>query len=58
MKVYDKLQDLFDDDIFTPYDILIIWGGRGTGKSSLMGKLESEFMRPENAKKKDRGFGV
>lgn len=52
MKVYDKLQDLFDDGIFTPYDILIIWGARGTGKSSLMGKLESEFMRPENAKKR------
>lgn len=46
------MQDLFDDGIFTPYDILIFWGKRGKGKSSLMGKFMSEFMRPENAQKR------
>lgn len=52
MKTYINLQDLFDDKIFTPTDLLIIWAKRGKGKSSFMGKLMSEFMKPDNARKR------
>lgn len=50
MKVYEKIEDIFKDDILSPKDILIIWGKRGKGKSSLAGFFMSEFMRPKIAK--------
>ena len=51
MKIYDNLQKIFEDEIFGPTDILIVWGKRGRGKSSLAGMFMSEFMRPRQARK-------
>lgn len=50
IRVYDKLEDMFADGLFSPTEVIIIWGKRGHGKSSLAGKLMSEFMRPKIAK--------
>ena len=49
MKVYNDISELFEDGIFSPYEIIIFWGKRGKGKSSLMGKFMSDFMKPQNA---------
>ncbi len=51
IKVYESLQDIFADGIFSPTDVIIIWGRRRKGKSSLAGKFMAEFMKPQNAKK-------
>lgn len=50
LRVYDKIEDMFADGLFSPTEVIIIWGKRRTGKSSLAGKFMSEFMRPEIAK--------
>lgn len=52
VKTYINLQDLFDDGIFTPTELIIFWGKRGSGKSSLMGKFMSEFMKPAIAEER------
>lgn len=54
MKKYDELDDIIPE-LFQPSDILIFWGKRGKGKSSLAGKFMSEFMKPKNARKDVRG---
>ena len=46
MKEYAKLEDIFADGIFTPYDTLVIWAKRGKGKSAFAAFLQTEFMRP------------
>lgn len=51
MKNYEKIEDMFADGLFQPSDIIILWGKRGKGKSSLAGKFMSEFMRPKIARK-------
>ncbi len=51
MKTYDKLSDMLKDGLFSLTDNVVIWGKRGSGKSSLAGKLMSEFMKPRQAKR-------
>ena len=51
LPVYDKIEDMFADGLFSPTEVIIIWGKRRKGKSSLAGKLMSEFMRPEIARR-------
>lgn len=51
LRVYDKIEDMFADGLFSPTEVVIIWGKRRKGKSSLAGKLMSEFMRPNIAKR-------
>lgn len=51
MKTYTSLQDLFADGIFAENDIVILWGKRGRGKSSLAGFFMSEFMKPVQARR-------
>ena len=51
MKIYESIQGLFDDGIFTDTDIVIGWGKRGRGKSSGAGWFMSEFMKRKQAKK-------
>lgn len=48
--IYNDISQLFDEGIFSPTDILIVWGKRGKGKSTFMGKLQSDLMKPKNAK--------
>lgn len=50
IKTYTDISQLFDEGIISPTDILIVWGKRGKGKSSFMGKLQSDLMKPKNAK--------
>lgn len=50
MKVYENLEQIFEDGIFGPTEIIVLWGKRGRGKSSLAGMFMSEFMRPKIAK--------
>ena len=50
MKVYESILDIFEDGIISPTEIVVIWGKRGSGKSSLAGFFMSEFMRPKIAK--------
>ena len=50
--VYDDILDMFADGLFSPTESIIIWGKRRKGKSSLAGKLMSEFMRPNIAKER------
>lgn len=49
MKTYETLQDIIGK-LFEPYEIVVFWGKRGNGKSSLQGHFMSEFMKPRNAK--------
>lgn len=51
IKIYDDIEDLFNDGILSPTDCLVIWGKRRRGKSSLAGKLMSEFLKPRQARK-------
>ena len=51
LPVYDKIEDMFEDGIFSPTEVIVIWGKRRTGKSSLAGKFMSEFMRPDIARR-------
>lgn len=51
MKTYSTLEEIFHDKIFRPSDIVIFWGKRGFGKSSLESMLGVLFMQPRNAKK-------
>lgn len=51
VKTYTNLQDLFADGIFAENDILIFWGKRGRGKSSLAGFFMSEFIKPAQARR-------
>ena len=46
---YNDVQDLIDEGIISPTETIIFWGKRGKGKSSLMGKFMSDFMKPKNA---------
>lgn len=50
MKEYSSLEEIFKDGIFQHSDILIFWGKRGKGKSSLKAVFEVLFMQPQNAK--------
>ncbi len=50
MKIYDDIIKIFEDGIFGPTDIVIIWGKRRRGKSSLAGMFMDQFMRPKIAK--------
>lgn len=50
VKIYDNLLDVFNDEIITPTEVIIIWGRRRRGKSSLAGWFMSEFMKPYIAK--------
>lgn len=50
--VYTNVQDMIDDGIISPTEIVIFWGKRGKGKSSLMGKFMSDFMKPKNAERR------
>ena len=50
MKVYSSLKELFDAGIFRQSEIVVFWGGKGSGKSSLKAALECWFMQPKNAK--------
>ena len=52
--VYDDILDMYADGLFSPTESIIIWGKRRKGKSSLAGKLMSEFMRPNIAKQRLR----
>ncbi len=49
IKTYTDISQLFDEGIISPTDILIVWGKRGKGKSSFMGKLQSDLMKHKNA---------
>lgn len=49
MKYYETLQDIIGN-LFEPYEIVVFWGKRGHGKSSLQGHFMSEFIKPRNAK--------
>lgn len=51
VKTYLNLQDLFADGIFAENDILIFWGKRGRGKSSLAGFFMGEFMKSGQARR-------
>lgn len=51
MRTYTSLQELFADGIFAENDIIIFWGKRGRGKSSLAGFFMSEFMKPQQARR-------
>ena len=51
VKTYDSLQKLLADGIFAENDIVIFWGKRGRGKSSLAGFFMSEFMKPQQARR-------
>lgn len=55
VKLYYDIQEMIDDGVITPYEIVIIWAKRGKGKSSLMGKFMSDFMKPGNAAKRLAG---
>ncbi len=50
MKTYYDISELFEDGIIQHSDILIFWGKRGKGKSSLKCAFEVLFMQPKNAK--------
>lgn len=49
---YNDVQDLIDEGIISPTETIIFWGKRGKGKSSLMGKFMSDFMKPKNAQRR------
>ncbi len=49
MKKYIEIKDIFSE-LFCPYEIVIFWGDRGQGKSSLAGKFMDELMKHKNAK--------
>lgn len=51
MKTYESIEELFADGIFAENDIIIFWGKRGRGKSSLAGFFMSEFMKPQQARR-------
>jgi hypothetical protein len=50
MQKYDDLPKMFNDGLLQHSDILIFWGKRGSGKSSLKAMFEVLFMQPRNAK--------
>ena len=50
IKVYEDLPQMFADGIIQPSDILVFFGKRGTGKSSLQAFFNVLFMQPRNAK--------
>lgn len=52
IKLYYTVQELIDDKVISPTEIVIFWGKRGKGKSSLMGKFMSDFMKPEIAQRR------
>ncbi len=49
MKEYSKIEDIFADGIFTPYETLVVWAKRGKGKSAFAAFLQTEFMKPAMA---------
>lgn len=50
MREYARIEDIFTDGIFTPYDTLVVWAKRGKGKSAFSAFLQTEFMRPAIAR--------
>lgn len=50
--MYRDVYDAIDDGIFEESDILVFWGKRGKGKSSIMTKFSVDFMKAENAQRR------
>ncbi len=50
MKTYENLQQIFADELFNHSEILVFWGKRRKGKSSLKARFEVDWMQPRNAK--------
>ena len=50
--LYRDLKSLFEDKVISPTEIIVFFGKRGRGKSSVMGWFESQFMKPEIAKER------
>ena len=50
VKTYNNISEIFEDKTISPTEMIIFWGKRGKGKSSLMGKFMSDFMKPSLAK--------
>ncbi len=50
IKIYEDILEIFADGVLSPTDVVVIWGKRRKGKSSLAGMFMSEFMREKVAK--------
>lgn len=48
--IYTDVCDAIEDGLFEESDILVFWGKRGRGKSSLQAMFNVNFMQPKNAK--------
>lgn len=53
MKTYKSVYEAIDDGIFEESDIVVFWGKRGKGKSSLQTKFCVDFMQPNEYTKYD-----
>lgn len=51
MREYSQIEELFMADILPRFGTIVVFGGLGTGKSSLEAKFAVDFMQPRYAKK-------